>query len=82
MKIIIGLMPLRDMSAIEEILYTTDRTLLDEISHNTPVSYEDVLVLRTDGTTLPLLSIHPESYLSHFSLGDLYSRCSEVWEKP
>lgn len=73
------LLPMRDVSAVEEVLYTTDRTLLDEITCDTSISYEDVSVLRTDGTLVPLLSLHPESFLSHFRLGDLYSRYSETW---
>lgn len=38
-----------------------------------PVCYEDVWVWHS-GELVPLLSLHDSNWLSHFSLGDLFSR--------
>ena len=69
-----------DSGGTENHLVTMNRTVLDMVTHPNskcpgPMGYEDVLVWSVEtGGLVPLLSLHEEDWLAHFSLGDVIDR--------
>lgn len=61
-------------------IVTMNRTVLDQVTSEHaknvgPITYENVLVWKEDhGRLVPLLALHDDCWLCHFSLGDVFDR--------
>lgn len=69
-----------ETDATEYKLVTMNRTVLDMVTHPEikcpgPMDYDDVFVWSDEAEDLvPLLTLHEEDWLVHFSLGDIIDR--------